>query len=62
MARDFNVPFLGSIPLDTDLVDACDSGKPFILFNNQNPASQAIKKAFEPLISSITQTQTNKEV
>jgi Mrp family chromosome partitioning ATPase len=50
MTRDFNVPFLGSIPLDADLVDACDSGEPFILFNNQNLTAQAIYSAFALLM------------
>jgi Mrp family chromosome partitioning ATPase len=55
MARDFNVPFLGSIPLDADLVDACDSGKPFIQFNNQNPTAQAIYSAFALLMQTSEQ-------
>jgi len=57
MARDFNVPFLGSIPLDADLVDACDSGKPFIQFNNQNPTAQAIYSAFALLMQTSEQNK-----
>lgn len=49
VARDFNVPFLGSIPMDPDMVFACDSGKPFIQFNSQSPTTGALSNAFEPL-------------
>ena len=49
MAKDFNVPFLGSIPMDPDMVFACDSGKPFIQFNSQSPTTGALSNAFGPL-------------
>lgn len=58
MARDFGVPFLGSIPIDSNLADACDSGKPFIDFDNQNPTAQAISSAFESLLGLGKQIQT----
>ena len=50
MAEDFNVPFLGSIPIDPNMVSAADLGKPFINFNNQTPTAKALRHAFEPLI------------
>jgi len=58
MAKDFGVPFLGSIPMDSDLAWACDSGKPFIDFDSQNPTAQAIGSAFEPLVGLNKQIQT----
>jgi len=58
MARDFGVPFLGSIPMDPALARACDSGKPFINFDSQNPTAQAIGLAFEPLLGLGKQIQT----
>jgi len=61
MAKDFNVPFLGSIPLDTAMVSACDSGRPFVQFNHQSPTVQAMISAFRPLLRSGTQIQTDKE-
>ena len=30
MALEMNVPFLGRIPIDRDIVDSCDSGRPYI--------------------------------
>lgn len=57
MASDFCVPFLGSIPIDADMVPAADSGQPFIA-NNKGPAAQALAEAFKPLLSS---EEPNKE-
>jgi len=50
MAKDFNVPFLGSIPIDPNMVPAADLGKPFISYNNQSPTAQSLSRAFEPLL------------
>lgn len=61
MAKDFNVPFLGTIPIDSALVSACDSGKPFISFNSQSPTAQALNSAFESLLQSNKQFQIDKE-
>jgi len=62
MAEDFHVPFLGSIPMDPEVVSTCDSGKPFINFNSQNATVQALNYAFEPLLKLNTKNQTNKEI
>jgi len=62
MANDFDVPFLGSIPIDPEVVSACDSGKPFINFNSQSTTAQALNYAFESLLNLDTKNQTNKEV
>jgi len=62
MAKDFNVPFLGSIPIDPNMVPAADLGKPFIYYNNQSLTAQALNNAFEPLLRSNKQIETtNKE-
>jgi len=62
MAKDFNVPFLGSIPIDTVMVSACDSGQPFIYSNSQNPAAEAMRSAFKQLLQPHEKNQTDKEV
>jgi ATP-binding protein involved in chromosome partitioning len=59
MAKDFDVPFLGSIPIDPNMVAAADIGKPFIRYTNQSRTSDALKDAFEPLLQS--EEKTNKE-
>jgi ATP-binding protein involved in chromosome partitioning len=42
MAREMNVPFLGRIPIDPQIVEACDSGQPYI----QQFADSATAKCF----------------
>jgi MinD superfamily P-loop ATPase len=39
-AEELNIPFLGKIPLDTNIVRSGDEGKPFVLFQN-SVSSQA---------------------
>ncbi|MCK4247321.1 MAG: Mrp/NBP35 family ATP-binding protein [Methanomicrobia archaeon] len=48
-SKDMNVPFLGSIPIDTKIVESSDSGTPFILDNGNSKA----KKAFEDIVSKV---------
>jgi len=57
MAKDFDVPFLGSIPIDPEVVSACDSGKPFINFNSQSTTAQALNYAFESLLKPDIKTK-----
>ena len=61
MAKDFDVPFLGSVPIDPNMVTAADMGKPFIYHNNQNPTSEALCHAFETILSSDKQIKTNNK-
>lgn len=60
-AKDSNVPFLGNIPLDPEMVSACDSGKPFIAFNSQSPTAQALNYVFEPLLKLDKKSQINNK-
>jgi len=62
MAKEFNVPFLGSIPIDSDMVSACDLGQPFLDSNSQSSAAQALISAFRPLLQPHEQIQTDKEI
>ena len=61
MAKAFDVPFLGSVPIDPNMVPAADLGKPFIYYNNQNPTSEALCHAFETILSSDKQIKTNNK-
>jgi Mrp family chromosome partitioning ATPase len=61
MAEDFKVPFLGGIPIDSAIVFACDSGKPFISLK-QNPAAQSLNAAFESLMQLNKQFSIDKEI
>ena len=43
-SKDFNVPFLGKVPLDSKIVETGDSGEPFVI---KNKNSDAAKKFLE---------------
>jgi ATP-binding protein involved in chromosome partitioning len=62
MAEEFNVPFLGSIPIDPSIVSACDAGQPLVSYNSQSRTAQALQHVFEQLLQPDTKTQNNKEV
>jgi ATP-binding protein involved in chromosome partitioning len=50
MAKQMGVPFLGSIPIEPLIVDASDSGKPFVYHYSKTAAAQAFAKAIEPIL------------
>ena len=57
MAEEMNVPFLGSVPLETDIVQKGDAGKPF---TEDGPGSEsAAAKAFDVIIEKIIQQGVN---
>ncbi len=45
MANEMHVPFLGRIPIDPQIVRACDSGRPYVQHYSSSQATQAFKKA-----------------
>ncbi len=49
MATDMNVPFLGRIPLDPAVGEACDTGKPFVSHGHGTETA----KAFERVAGSV---------
>ncbi|MCK4905126.1 Mrp/NBP35 family ATP-binding protein [bacterium] len=53
IADELNIPFLGSIPLEADIVKASDGGKPFMNLDLKIEC----KKKFEEIVSRITKTR-----
>jgi Mrp family chromosome partitioning ATPase len=51
MAKEMNVPFLGKIPLDPQIVHACDSGKPYIQQYSSSLAAKAFNEAVKPILN-----------
>lgn len=43
-SKDFNVPFLGKVPLDSKIVETGDSGEPFIVKNKGSDTANAFKE------------------
>jgi ATP-binding protein involved in chromosome partitioning len=54
-AKELGIPFLGSIPIDPQIVQLGDDGKPFIV---HNPESQA-SRAFNSIVEKILNINTN---
>ena len=50
MARQMNVPFLGRIPIDPQIVRACDSGQPYIKHYRSSQTAKTFKEAMVPLL------------
>jgi len=57
MANQMNMPFLGRIPIDPQIVHACDSGQPYIRYYANSEAA----KAFKPVIQSVLELDRNSE-
>jgi len=51
MAGEMGVPFLGSIPIEPQIVEASDSGTPFVYHYGKSEAAKAFKKVIEPLLA-----------
>jgi Mrp family chromosome partitioning ATPase len=50
MAEELGVPFLGAVPVDPDIVQASDSGLPYIHAYKASEAAQAFQKAIGPIL------------
>jgi len=50
MAQEMNVPFLGKIPIDPDIVEAGDSGKPFVQFYSETKTAKILDNLVQPVI------------
>ncbi len=50
-AKDMTVPFLGSIPLDPEIVRSGDLGRPFIGGDAKNSTVRAVKEIVDKLVS-----------
>jgi len=50
MANEMHVCFLGRIPIDPQIVEACDSGRPFVYHYNQSQTAKAFEKMLNPII------------
>lgn len=50
MANEMGVPFLGRIPIDPQIVQACDSGQPYVQHYRQNQTAKAFNEAILSLV------------
>jgi len=61
MAHDMHVPFLGKIPLDPNIVEAGDSGKPFLYFYSETQTAKIMENIIEPIIEFRNKKLSQKE-
>lgn len=52
-AYDMQVPFLGSIPIDPQIVIQGDSGRPFVQSEGQAPSSMAMKEIIKQILQGL---------
>jgi ATP-binding protein involved in chromosome partitioning len=50
MAGEMGVPFLGRIPLDPRIVEACDSGKPYIYHYAKTETAKSFDRVINPIL------------
>nr|CAG4714552.1 unnamed protein product [Naegleria fowleri] len=50
LAKDYNIPFLGSIPLDPVVMQACETGKSIVRDHPESPASQVMKEIVQKIV------------
>jgi len=54
LARESNVPFIGSVPIDPAVREGGDSGNPVILSQPDNPVSVALKSIAEDIAAKVS--------
>ncbi|GAI83207.1 unnamed protein product, partial [marine sediment metagenome] len=52
-AKEFNLSFLGKIPIDINMVNSTDEGKPYILQYKNSETAQVFTKAVELILAKI---------
>ena len=57
MADEMGVPFLGRIPMDPQIVEASDSGTPFVYHYGKTDAAKAFAAVVEPLLAMNNKTK-----
>lgn len=57
-AKDLDVPFLGRVPIDPDVVNTGDEGLPIIAANPDSPAA----KAFNDIVEKVIEFSNRKDV
>ena len=52
-AEEFNLPFLGKIPIDLNMVNSADEGKPYISQYKNSETAQVFNKIVKSIIALI---------
>jgi ATP-binding protein involved in chromosome partitioning len=57
MAGQMHVPFLGRIPIEPQIAQSCDSGRPFVYHYKQTQAAKEFEKILNPILELDTKVQ-----
>jgi ATP-binding protein involved in chromosome partitioning len=60
IATDMRVPFLGSIPLDPQIAEACDCGQAFIRRYAVSPTAAVMRTIIQPIAALATAPPTSE--
>ncbi|MEW6515522.1 MAG: P-loop NTPase [candidate division FCPU426 bacterium] len=60
IAEDMQAPFLGSIPLDPQIAEACDQGRAFIHRFASTPTAKMLRQIIEPIIAFAEDVRSGK--
>ena len=60
MAREMNLPFLGQIPIDPQVVEASDAGVSFLSEHPDSPTAEAFEKAVQTLLAGMDRAGKGK--
>ncbi len=61
MSLQMGVPFLGRVPIDPQIVQSCDSGKPFVYHYKQSPTAKAFGNVSGPILKLDNNVQESIE-
>ena len=61
MAKQMHVPFLGRIPIDPQIVQSCDSGRPFVYHYKQTQAAKEFERILNPVLELDSKLQGSVE-
>lgn len=62
LAQEMDVPFLGKIPLDPQVVHSGDAGTPFVERFAESPAAQAFAEIVRPILLKLQETKSQTAV
>jgi predicted Fe-Mo cluster-binding NifX family protein len=60
MAADMGVPFLGRVPIDPAVGEACDDGKPFVYHYSRTETAKAFERVVTPILALSTKVATEQ--
>jgi Mrp family chromosome partitioning ATPase/predicted Fe-Mo cluster-binding NifX family protein len=50
IAEDMDTPFLGSLPMDPQIAEACDQGRPFVQYYASSPSASIMRDIIQPIL------------